>query len=326
MVPPPNQGPRHPWDRDPGRTGDRWPPDRWPAAPLPVRSAQPGGAGPAGPPKDVIVSLRSAAATAVKLLAATGDALTPPVAGTVVLCYHRVGAASGMAVDLPLDLFRRQLDWIAASGRAVTLDEALDQLAHPGAGAVGRIVVTFDDGTADFADLALPELEERGIPAVLYLATAFVEEGREHPHGGQPLSWAALADAVETGVVTVGSHTHRHRLLDRLPPPEVDEELDRSIQLIADRLGRAARHFAYPKAVAGSAHADAAVRARFRSAALAGTRANPPGTTDPHRLNRSPVQVSDGFTWFRRKAEGGLRLEDSLRRTLNRRRYATATT
>ena len=36
-----------------------------------------------------------------------------------------------------------------------------------------------------------------------------------------------------------------------------------------------ARHFAYPKAVAGSIAADQAVRSRFASAALAGTRANP---------------------------------------------------
>ena len=31
------------------------------------------------------------------------------------------------------------------------------------------------------------------------------------------------------------------------------------------------------------------------------------------------------MTWFRRKAEGGMRLEDELREVVNRRRYAGAT-
>ena len=86
------------------------------------------------------------------------------------------------------------------------------------------------------------------------------------------------------------------------------------------------RHFAYPKALGGSPEAEAEVRRRFRTAALAGTRPNPWGATDLHRLRRSPVQISDGVRWFRRKAAGGLGLEDDLRRLRNRRRYAGAVT
>ena len=123
----------------------------------------------------------------------------------------------------------------------------------------------------------------------------------------------------------VGSHTHTHALLDRLPRDQVATELDRSIELIGERTGATAAHFAYPKAVPGSPAADELVRARFRSAALAGTRVNRSGA-DPYRLARSPVQYSDGMRWFRHKATGGLGLEDTLRRLLNRGRYAGATT
>jgi hypothetical protein len=115
-------------------------------------------------------------------------------------------------------------------------------------------------------------------------------------------------------------------LLDRLPVGQVDGELERSIDLIGERLGVRARHFAYPKAVMGSPAADAAVRARFDSAAVAGTQGNRYGATDPYRLARSPIQVSDGTRWFRRKVAGGLGFEDTLRRALNRRRYAASTT
>ena len=115
-------------------------------------------------------------------------------------------------------------------------------------------------------------------------------------------------------------------MLDRLPDAEIAAELDRSIDLITEHVGRAARHFAYPKAVMGSQAADRAVRARFGSAAIAGTRVNRYGATDPYRLARSPVQVSDGDRWFRHKVAGGLGFEDTLRRALNRRRYAGAST
>ena len=128
---------------------------------------------------------------------------------------------------------------------------------------------------------------------------------------------------MSTGLVTVGSHTHSHALLDRLEPDAVADELDRSRELIEDRLGTPADHFAYPKALAPSALAERAVRARFRSAALAGTRANPIGT-DVHRLARSPVQTSDRRRWFDRKLAGGMRLEDDLRRVVDRYRHSGA--
>jgi peptidoglycan/xylan/chitin deacetylase (PgdA/CDA1 family) len=129
-----------------------------------------------------------------------------------------------------------------------------------------------------------------------------------------------------TGLVTIGSHTHTHALLDRLPVPLVADELDRSIELIGDRLGVRAEHFAYPKALPGSPGADAAVRQRFATAALARTRPNAYDQFDLHRLWRSPVQRSDGMRWFEQKAAGGMWAEDSLRRLVNRRRYARAVT
>ena len=124
----------------------------------------------------------------------------------------------------------------------------------------------------------------------------------------------------------VGSHTHTHLLLDRAEPREAQADLDRSIDLIGDRLGSAPAHFAYPKAVVGSDDNERLVRQRFRSASLAGTRANRYGATDPHRLARSPIQRSDGMAWFERKLAGGLGLEDAVRERLNRRRYAGRTT
>jgi peptidoglycan/xylan/chitin deacetylase (PgdA/CDA1 family) len=267
---------------------------------------------------------KRAAQVVVKRTAAGFDRVRPHRPGVVVLLYHRVGRRSTVEVDLPRALFAEQM--AAIRDRATTLDASLDALTASPPPGPDPVVVTFDDGTADFVEEALPVLVEHAVPAVLYVATAFVEEGRPFPDAGAPASWSALADAVSTGLVTIGSHTHTHVLLDRADPADVAGELDRSRQLIEDRLGVAAAHFAYPKAVPGSAAAEAAVRERFRSAALAGTTANRYGRTDPYRLARSPIQLGDGMRWFEAKLAGGMVLEDRLRRVLNRGRYAGAVT
>jgi peptidoglycan/xylan/chitin deacetylase (PgdA/CDA1 family) len=268
----------------------------------------------------------NAARTTLKVASAAFDTVRRPAPGLVVLIYHRVGRRTPVEVDLPGDLFDEQLAFLAAEATVVTLSEGLARLADPEAEREPLVAVTFDDGTADFAEVAVPSLVHHRVPATLYVATEFLESQRPFPDDGAPLSWGALRDTLSTGLVEVGSHTHGHALLDRLPAERIDDELDRSIGLIEEHLDRPARHFAYPKAVMGSPAADAAVRARFESAAIAGTCVNAYGATDPYRLARSPIQVSDGMRWFERKVAGGMGLEDTLRRALNRRRYASATT
>ena len=290
---------------------------------------------------------RAAAVTAtrrsVKVTAAAYDLVRPAPRGIVVLIYHRVGRRSTMEVDLPTELFEAQMAELAASGRVISLDRALELLAEPpdsSAGASGDacaasstistagserpVVLTFDDGTSDLVEIATPVLERHGLPATLYLATGFVEDGVAFPDHGQALSWAGVREMAASAVWQIESHTHRHALLDRLLDGEIDQELDRSIDLIGEHTGRAPAHFAYPKALAGTPAAQHAVRRRFRSAALAGTRPNPYGATDPWHLARTPVQAADGMGWFRRKAAGGLRAEDDLRRLANRLRYASS--
>jgi peptidoglycan/xylan/chitin deacetylase (PgdA/CDA1 family) len=255
------------------------------------------------------------------------DRVRAPAPGIVVLLYHRVGRRSSSEVDLDATIFAEQMAYLADSTDVVRLGAALETLANaPASDSTAatrpKVVVTFDDGTDDFVDIAVPILERYRIPATMYLATSFIDEQTTFADGGTAASWPGLADACTTGLVDIGSHTHRHLLLDRLPGAEIDDELGRSVDLIEEHLGVRAVDFAYPKAVFGSPEADAAVRRRFRSAAVAGTRANVPGRADLHRLARSPVQVGDAMTYFRHKVAGGMGLEDAMRRAANRLRYA----
>jgi peptidoglycan/xylan/chitin deacetylase (PgdA/CDA1 family) len=124
--------------------------------------------------------------------------------------------------------------------------------------------------------------------------------------------------------VTIGSHSHTHALFDRIDPTTARDEIERSVGAIGDHLGLPVAHFAYPKALRATGHIETEVRRAFTSAALARSRVNRPGRTDPHRLWRTPVQRTDGPSEFTAKALGGMRLEGELRDLVARRRYRRA--
>lgn len=260
----------------------------------------------------------------LKVAAATLDQFRRPPSGVVVLIYHRVGRRSGLEVDLPTSLFEQQMAALSERSAVRSLDAALDWLTSADGDETTPppVVVTFDDGTADLHDIAMPILEHYRIPSTLYVATEFIDAGLPFPADGRPISWRALADMSDSGLLTVGSHTHSHALLDRLPPRDAANEIETSNRLIEDHLGYTPAHFAYPKAVPPSATNDALIRSHYRSAALAGTHVNRRENTDVHRLARSPVQLGDDMRWFERKVEGGLAFEDDVRRAVNRWRYS----
>jgi peptidoglycan/xylan/chitin deacetylase (PgdA/CDA1 family) len=262
-----------------------------------------------------------------KQVLALGDQMLRPAAGVTVVIYHRVGGGSSSEVDLDPAAFLAHLRCLAEHHDVVTLDDAVDLLTESRAlvaGAKRPVVITFDDGTVDFCDTVVPLLVEFQLPATLYAATQFIDTGQPFPWGAPPASWAGLRDAASTGLVTIGSHTHTHALLDRADQGVIADELDRSIDLIGEHIGTPPAHFAYPKALPGSSAAEAEVHRRFTTAALARSRVNEPGKTDLHRLWRTPIQRSDGFEFFASKAAGGLRLEGELRALVAKVKYRRA--
>ncbi|MFV0309488.1 MAG: polysaccharide deacetylase family protein [Desertimonas sp.] len=266
---------------------------------------------------------------AVSLADAVFDTCSAPAGDgdVVMLIFHRVGRRSSSPVDVSRSTFCRQLDLLDPA-RVIGLDAALDTLTQPGAGAAtaaaGRgpsYVLTFDDGTADWVDVVAPILVERRLPATFYVATAYVDEQRTLPDAGRPISWNGLRELDDTGLATIGSHTHTHRVLGRADADTATGELDRSIGLLEAHLGGRRCHFAYPNAVAGSPAAEAVVRRRTTSAVLAGHRGNRPARTDPHRLGRHALTIADDDTRFTRKAAGGARPEGWLREHRDRFRH-----
>lgn len=250
-----------------------------------------------------VISIARKATKAVVLPAGLFSQRRP--GDVVILLYHRLGMGK-REIDLPTESFDRQLALLLERDRVLSLDQAL--------AGEGGVVLTFDDGYRDFYDEVLPRLAKNAVPALLYLATGLVAEG---VRAKDALTWPQLEEAVATGFVTIGSHTHGHANLARATESTAEEEMRRSKELIEDRLSVACRHFSYPWGVASPA-ADRVARRLFASAALDGWRTNRRGRTDPYRLGRVPVLRSDGSLFFRAKIRGLLDGEALVYRLLRR--------
>lgn len=171
-----------------------------------------------------------------------------------ILMYHSIDRDSSPAFRsfvVPPERFNEQLAMLRSNGyHAVTVSD----LARARRG--GRplpsqpVVITFDDGFADFYHHALPILSRYGLTATLYLVTGEIG-GRARwlaPEGEgdrQMLTWDQVREIAAAGI-ECGAHSVRHPKLDALPRAVAAAEIRWSKAMIEDRLGRPCATFAYP--------------------------------------------------------------------------------
>lgn len=96
--------------------------------------------------------------------------------GVTVLMYHRVTRAGAPFEGLDASLFREQMRWLRRHCTLIRPEELLRHAQTPG-WRRPAVLVTFDDGYRDYYDNAFPVLEELGIPSVVFVATAFIDNG-----------------------------------------------------------------------------------------------------------------------------------------------------
>lgn len=96
-----------------------------------------------------------------------------------ILIYHRVLPEPDPLLDGDphADDFRWQMRLLARSMNPLPLDEAVRRLRERSL-PPRAVCVTFDDGYADNAEVALPILREEGVPATFFIATGYLDGGR----------------------------------------------------------------------------------------------------------------------------------------------------
>lgn len=95
--------------------------------------------------------------------------------GGAIVLYHRIASPPRDPWELAVsaERLREQLDVLASSFTVLPLRE-LARRARRRRLPERAVAITFDDGYVDNLDLALPELERRGLPATVFVPTAYV--------------------------------------------------------------------------------------------------------------------------------------------------------
>jgi hypothetical protein len=175
-----------------------------------------------------------------------------------------------------------------------------------GGGMAGRpVVLTFDDGYADFHERALPLLARYGFPATLFVTTGWLRDAGPYAAGrppGRTLSWGELEEVAAAGI-EIGGHGHSHAQLDQLGDRTLREELRLGRELLEDRLGRAVPTMAYPYGYS-SARVRRAVRETGYAAACVVGNALPGAGHDVLTMPRLTVRAATSTAGFARALEG----------------------
>jgi peptidoglycan/xylan/chitin deacetylase (PgdA/CDA1 family) len=112
------------------------------------------------------------------------------------------------------------------------------------------VVITFDDGFADFFSDALPALKQYDFTATIYISTAYMDgTSRWLDYVGEEnrpmLTWNQVSEINANGI-ECGAHTHTHPKLDEIPVSLAKDEIETSKKLLEDHLGQEVLSFAYP--------------------------------------------------------------------------------
>lgn len=183
-----------------------------------------------------------------------------------ILMYHRV--ASIDFVDPVLDdwnvspeVFERQIATLADFAEIVPLASIESRLSEERKTQKPLVALTFDDGYANFFTEAVPVLQQYNAPATVFVVTDSV--GKTGPLGFdawskkhqedvaedvcRSMNWGEVEACLDSGVVTVGSHSHRHLKGTECSAQQLHDEAALSREVLAERLGAEnATMYAYP--------------------------------------------------------------------------------
>ena len=156
-----------------------------------------------------------------------------------ILMYHHVGDSEESNVNVSLNAFERQMEFLKIHHQRVMSLE--DYIGHRKLGQPvpwNTVVITFDDGYLDNFTNAFPVLKRMGLPATIFMITENI--GKDGWLGAEDLK------ILELSGVTIGSHTLRHAFLPDLKKEEIIDELRKSRNQLEKIIGHPVFVFSYP--------------------------------------------------------------------------------
>jgi peptidoglycan/xylan/chitin deacetylase (PgdA/CDA1 family) len=166
-----------------------------------------------------------------------------------ILTYHSLSDGRG-PVSLPPATFREHMAVLRDAGaNAISVSDYVAAVQAGREIARTSVVLTFEDGYRDFAEVVAPVLQASGWRATVFLPVEPIDREQPwDPGDGCPrplLTWPMVKQLQEHGV-EFAAHSMTHNDLTQLPHDAAVGEIVMSGRRIHERTGRAAEGFAPP--------------------------------------------------------------------------------
>ncbi len=232
----------------------------------------------------------------------TSLTLPPIVAGESaykipVLLYHYVEIASPqdpgrVTLSTPPPILDAQLAALSANGyTTITFDELAAAMSGKIALPPKPVIITFDDGYADFYENAYPLIKKYRMKAVSFIPTGLIG-------GGNYMTWSQIEEMARSPYVVFGAHSVRHPALTKLSRSALVDEIVESKRVLESHVGYVVNWFAYPYGFF-----DTTVVAAVKAAGFIGAVTTLPGS----------FQYQSRLFYIPRYRAGARRGEDFLR-------------
>jgi peptidoglycan/xylan/chitin deacetylase (PgdA/CDA1 family) len=211
-----------------------------------------------------------------------------------VLLYHYIRVVRnacdslGMSLSVTPTVFNQQLTLLQVSGyHVISLDTLMEAVLHGGRLPTHPVVLTFDDGYADFATAAVPILLAHQMTATDFVVPGFF--------GRTAYMTTEQVQIVQAQGMSIGAHTMHHVALAHVSAATAQSEIANSRAYLQELLGVSVTDFAYPYGDFNGAVELLVWKAGFRDGFTAA-----PGTRQsaPLRFALPRLRVGNGLGYF----------------------------
>lgn len=241
-----------------------------------------------------------------------------------VLMYHNIveRATPGAPDWVSINLFKQQVNYILRKGFTPI---APDLLLSPDKLPQKPVLLTFDDGYEGVYTYAFPVLKELKIPATVFLITSCLsnEENNKNywSNGDRPLtnhvSIKMIEEMLGSRLITIGCHSHSHKVFTDLTPQEIENEISDSIKLIRSTLNQAISIFSYPGGYIGEKEITYKILKKHNIQLAFGAQTDKPeNTATIDYLNIHRINIMNDSNFINPKAK--LRFEALINPFLNK--------
>ena len=178
--------------------------------------------------------------------------------GIITIMYHRFEENKYPSTNIKIKNFKEHISLIKKDGiKFVNPSDFENELNNNKN--VRKILITIDDGYQSFYDNAWPILKEGKIPFILFVST------REVGKKGY-MSWENIREINKYDFVEIGNHSHTHDYLIDFEEKKIKDDLETSINIFKEELGKNSIFFSYPFGEYSSKLKDIVINLSFKYA------------------------------------------------------------